>query len=91
MSNRRVRVQGPIPGSTVVCCSVIVLKALKKNKRNVTYHNRCPNSEHNEIEFHYEDSLQERRNGLILLILYPISSSILTAAVNIYHHQQQVA
>jgi len=91
VSNRRERVKGHISGSSVVCCSFIVLKALKKNNRNVTYHNRSPNSEYNEIEFHYEDSLAELRNGLILLILKPISSCIHTAAVNIYRHQQQVA
>ena len=90
VSNRRDRVRCTTPGSSAVCCSVIVLKALNKSKRNMTYHNRSPNSEHDQIEFHYKDNFLELRNGLVLSILKPISSYILTAPVNIYHHQQQV-
>ena len=91
VSNRRGRVKGAIPGSNLVCCSVIALKTLNKNKRNVTYRNRSRNTEHSDVGSHYEDNLAKLRNGLILSFLKPISSYILTAAVNIYHHQQQVA
>jgi len=58
--------------------------------RHIIYHNRSPNSEKNEIEFHYEDNLVELRSYLIFSILKPVSYYIHTAAVNICRHQQQV-